>query len=257
MRVSYGLLGAGLVALITWLLTRMSRDRLSVARYRSARQSLGAVVERASADMQAPSVGGAPAEHTSSERAAPGGHRAPARVGPLRVGPQDMGPRRSRSWRHGGLAVAAGLIGVAGLLMVTLVSGDRSDPQDGSTTAPTTPQPPPASAPTTAPVPTTATVSVAEPVAFDAGQAVYPADSSVSLLIVARGPCWVGVQDADGTDGVQVTLEAGDQQVIEGDTPLRVRLGNPTVVEVVIDGTPARVPATEGQPFDLVLGDPP
>jgi hypothetical protein len=252
MRVSFGLLGLGLVALITWLLTRVSRDRLSVARYRSAREGLGAVVERASADRQTPSVGGAPAEHTSSERSAPVGHRNPARVGPLRVGPHGMGPQRSRSWRHGGLAVAAGMIGLAGLLTMKLVSGDGSDPQDGSTTV----QPPPASVPTTVLVPTTAAVSVAEPVAFDAGQAVYRAGPSVSLLIVARGPCWVGVQDAGGTDGLQVTLEAGDQQLIEGTTPLRVRLGNPTVAEVVIDGTPARVPATEGQPFDLVLGDP-
>ena len=115
---------------------------------------------------------------------------------------------------------------------------------DSATTEVTSPTPPPGSPAETTPV---------EPSSFDEQHAVFVTQGRASVKLSALGPCWVAVTRSDGTKEFQGVLQPGDQHRVEEAVPIQIRLGNPTAVDVTINGSFVRIPATPGQPFDLDL----
>jgi hypothetical protein len=141
---------------------------------------------------------------------------------------------------------------VAGLSVILVnraSSGDGDVVSLGTTTTTTTPEETTTTIETSEPAPATPVA----PSSADERGAVFATGPSVSVQLVARGRCWVGVEGGDGSQTFEGVLEPGDERRIEGAGPLQVRLGNPTAVDVFIAGTPALVPAEEGRPFDLTF----
>ena len=92
-----------------------------------------------------------------------------------------------------------------------------------------------------------------EPTVADAQQATYAVQPGTAVVVSAREPCWMGISGPDGQIVEQRTLQPGEQHQLEVGQLTVLRLGNPTGVDVLLDGSPAKVPAAPGLPFDVVL----
>jgi hypothetical protein len=104
-------------------------------------------------------------------------------------------------------------------------------------------------APESTPPPTVP--AAVEPLSATGQEATFTVPAGAVVELGASQPCWVGV--SSGGAQLQRTLQPGEHQQLQVRAPTRVRLGNPTAVDVTIAGAPADVPAAPGQPFDLVL----
>jgi hypothetical protein len=158
-----------------------------------------------------------------------------------------------------GLVLAAAAICVAVVAIGVTVLGL---PGQGSPSQPTAAgSGPPSSAahsPTTtsAGPKTTTTTAIAKPavlVSTQNGTATYQLSSaSASIVVSASGPCWLEVRANSplGQIVYEGTLEAGVRFSVTG--PAWIRLGNPPVVAVKVNGTPMTVPGGEvAEPLNL------
>jgi hypothetical protein len=233
------LLVVGAVAAAALTARVQGEDQRSVARYRDALTRLGDVAARG---------GGAPAPS-----GAPVLRPRPAAV----TTASPVARQRRRRVPRRALTAVVG-VGIAVWLAVLVAHGARTGRDEATiasrpgvpTTAPPTT---PTIAPTTTPTTTPPAPAEVVPRSADERGAVFTTGPSVSVLLVAQGRCWVGVTGEGSSEDYQVTLETGDQRRIDGAAPLEVRLGNPTAVEVFVDGVSAEVPAPEGRPFDLTF----
>jgi hypothetical protein len=142
---------------------------------------------------------------------------------------------------------------VAGVVGFTLAGGTGShgrrsalNPQTTTTRPVATPV---ASVPTT---PTTAPAT-AILVASSAGTSTYRVDASATITFRAgTGTCWVEIRQSGPYGPVLFTgdLFAGQTRDMNG--PIWVRLGNPGVIAITVNGTSISPPGmTAGEPYDL------
>ena len=149
-----------------------------------------------------------------------------------------------------GLVLAAAAICVAVVAIGVTVLGL---PGQGSPSGQIAAKPPSSAAhsPTTTAGPkvTTTTAPPAKPavlVSTQNGTATYELSSaSASIVVSASGPCWLEVRANSplGQIVYEGTLEAGVRFSVTG--PAWIRLGNPPVVAVKVNGTPMTVPGGE------------
>jgi hypothetical protein len=183
--------------------------------------------------------------------ALPGSGRS-ARDRSRSAGPTFRTSRRG-SRRHWAMAAAA-----VALLVVAAVIGFRLSGETGAhgrppaqslRGAPSRPATPVASAQT---VPTTVAPS-AVLVATSAGSSTYRVDASATISFRAvTGVCWVEVRQAGPYGPVMFTgdLLAGQYRNVNG--PVWIRLGNPGVIVLTVNGTSISPPGmTAGQPYDI------
>jgi hypothetical protein len=159
--------------------------------------------------------------------------------------------QRRRGWAAG--AAAAGVLIVAVVIGFTLAGAPGSHGRHPAS-GPTTTAPAQAVAPV-APAPTSPTTMPATAllVASSAGSSTYRVDASATITFRAgNGSCWVEIRQS-GPDGpVMFTgdLTAGQSRDMNG--PVWVRLGNPGVIAITVNGTSISPPGmTAGQPYDL------
>lgn len=76
------------------------------------------------------------------------------------------------------------------------------------------------------------------------------------LRFTAQGPCWMRAQRSDNTAVDTTTLHAGDSRELAESGPLTVRLGNPGVLDVAVDGQVLALPLQNGAAVDLHLVPP-
>jgi hypothetical protein len=84
--------------------------------------------------------------------------------------------------------------------------------------------------------------------------AVYQVGGPISVVLDASGPCWIEARRSGPTGGLlfEGTLVPGQTWTVAG--PTWLRLGNPTVVSLTVNGALVSPPATDGIPFDLQIG---
>lgn len=160
---------------------------------------------------------------------------------------------RPRPRRWVAVAAAAAVLIVAGVVGFTLAGGPGSHGRrpalSSHTTAPRQATPPVASARTS---PTTAPVT-AILVASSVGSSTYRVDASATITFRAGdGACWVQIRQTGPYGPVLFTgdLLAGQTRDVNG--PIWVRLGNPRVIAVTVNGTSISPPGmTGGKPYDL------
>ncbi len=174
----------------------------------------------------------------------------PAR--PRRQGPTFRSSKQGhRRWAAG--AVAAAVLIVAGIVGFTLAGGSGSHGRHPAlsphTTAPRHAVPPVASAQTS---PTTAPVT-AMLVASSAGSSTYRVDASATITFRAgTGTCWVEIRQTGPYGPVMFTGDLLAGQIREVNGPIWVRLGNPGVIAITVNGTLISPPGmTTGEPYDL------
>jgi hypothetical protein len=143
-----------------------------------------------------------------------------------------------------GVVVIAAVAGV----VVSLAghgSGRPSPAHVAARPAPTTTTTPPA------PPTTTATSVPVQLVATAPDQATYRVRSGAHITLSATGRCWVEIRRGTAAGAVVFsgTLVAGQTQGVAGSA--WVRLGNPAVVTVTVDGTSLSPPGLSGSPYDL------
>jgi Domain of unknown function (DUF4115) len=160
-----------------------------------------------------------------------------------------------------GLVLAAAAICVAVVAIgVTVVGlpGQSSPGAPGAarSNAPTTTAHPHTTATSAPPRTTTTTAPPVKPavlVSSQNGTATYQLRSaSASIVVTASGPCWLEVRANSplGQIVYEGTLEAGGRSTVTG--PAWIRLGNPPVVAVKVNGTPMTVPGAQvGLPLNL------
>jgi hypothetical protein len=160
-----------------------------------------------------------------------------------------------------GLVLAAAAICVAVVAIgVTVVGlpGQSSPgvPAAARSSAPTTTAHPHTTTTSVPPRTTTTTAPPAKPavlVSSQNGTATYQLRSaSASIVVSATGPCWLEVRANSplGQIVYEGTLEAGGRSTVTG--PAWIRLGNPPVVAVKVNGTPMTVPGAQvGLPLNL------
>lgn len=258
---------------------RGSLERRSVARHRATLERLGHTVAEVRRIEPAAAVAPESSRPEAADASDPaaarrsqhtGGRQARNMTGrstPLLdmapgsvLGPSSARPSsRPGGWapwkmRHPVVATGAAVGVLVGLLLgltFALVHGTNPSDEPSASSPPATPTTTVTTTTTTVPPTSTTVVS---PVLADGRSAVFAAEGPISVLVVAHGRSWVGVRNADGTSGFEDTLEPGDQQQIQGVSPLQIRLGSPTDVDVFIDGAPTQIPAQPGQPLDLTFG---
>lgn len=89
-------------------------------------------------------------------------------------------------------------------------------------------------------------------VSGDAHQATVTAAGGSAVQVTAGAPCWIQVRaGATGPVLAQSTLAAGQAATFPWQNGLWMRLGDPSVVTVSVDGRPVVLPVQAGQPIDL------
>ncbi len=73
------------------------------------------------------------------------------------------------------------------------------------------------------------------------------------VTISARGACWMQAEGADKTVIATATLQAGETKQLPGSGPMTLRLGNPGVVDVLVNGAALALPASGGAAMDVQL----
>lgn len=97
------------------------------------------------------------------------------------------------------------------------------------------------------PAPTT-TVPLGSPVSAP-GSYTYTLPAGTAVTVSATLPCWIeSAQSAGGTIQTDTVLQAG--QTASFTVPVWIRLGDPTHVKVLADGTSLQLPALSG---DLII----
>ena len=77
-----------------------------------------------------------------------------------------------------------------------------------------------------------------------------PRTPELQLQIQAIGPCWVSAS-ADGAPVVARLMDAGDTQAVAAHDEIRLRLGDPTSVSVMLNGVAGRALGNSGQAVSL------
>ncbi len=200
----------------------------------------------------------APAAARSDALAGDAGRGAPTRPRTTRARTRrrrarfgGAGRRPALTWRTAAAfgAVIVVLAGIAAAV-VALDNGTHGKPsKPPAQAAPAHPAVPPASATTT---PTTA-ASPADLVASSAGSSTYRVGPSATIAFQAvRSACWMEIRQSGPTGPVLFAgdITSGQSRVING--PAWVRLGNPGVIQVTVDGAALSPPGMSlGQPYDL------
>ncbi|HET9690342.1 MAG TPA: DUF4115 domain-containing protein [Acidimicrobiales bacterium] len=184
-----------------------------------------------------------PAGHPTAGRD-PGGRRPAAR----------RAPRTRRPAARTSL-----LVGAAAALAVT--GGAAALIAGGGTGRPATPAAPPDAAPARpaatvpAPSPTTTAPPPVSLASSSPAGSVYTVTGPVTIAITAADASWVQVRSG-GPSGAVISeglLAAGRTETVPA--PVWIRLGNPTGVTVVVNGTPVRAPSlVSGRPTNLQFG---
>jgi hypothetical protein len=173
-----------------------------------------------------------------------------------RRGPPTFRTSKPTQRRWGAGVAAAALVIVAAVVGLTLAGafgshGRRPAPSSHTTSPPPTTAAPVASAPTS---PTTA-APTAMLVASSAGSSTYRVDASATITFRAgTGTCWVEIRQSGRYGPVMFSgdLLAGQSRAVNG--PIWVRLGNPSVITVTVNGAPISPPGmTTGEPYDLMF----
>jgi hypothetical protein len=209
-----------------------------------------------SSSLAAPQPAGTPSNQASFDRPEPQGT-----------------DRERRVAAHALVAAAVALIVAGGAVYVALAShkspaGLASGPGTATTrpaqgpSRSTTPSSAASTTPATSGTPsTTATTQPTtsthprpvELISAVGGTDTYQLTSrTASIVVTARGPCWVEVRAGSPAGQVvtEETLEAGQQAKVTG--PAWIRLGDPPNASVTVDGTPTTVPgAQSGVPLNL------
>jgi hypothetical protein len=180
----------------------------------------------------------------------PGAEAARRTTRPLRA------PRRWRPAPPSRALVAAltalVLVGGIGLVLALVSSGPDRSTSERRTRPRAEPKPTTSSTSTTS-----STLPRAAVLGSDGGAvtiSVPAADYVVRLT--AHGSCWMRVQRPDDTVLDTTTLRNGDVREVAGSGPLTVRLGNPGVVDLAVDGEVLTLPARPGAPVDVRLVPP-
>lgn len=174
-----------------------------------------------------------------------------------------MRPRRNRGWRRPiaprpAVFVAATvlvLVGAVGLVLV-LVSSDGTT---NGTPARQAGRPRSKAAPHPSSTSTTSTTAPRGAVVVGTQAGVITVSvpaGGYRLKLTAHGPCWMRAQRSDNTVVATTTLHAGDSRELAESGALTVRLGNPTVVDVAVDGQVLALPLPNGAAVDLHLVPP-
>jgi hypothetical protein len=74
-----------------------------------------------------------------------------------------------------------------------------------------------------------------------------------TVTVAARGACWMQAEGADKTVLVTTTLQSGDSKAIPGSGPMTLRLGNPGMVDVQVNGQALALPTSGGAAMDVQL----
>ncbi len=181
---------------------------------------------------------------------APTGERATAPVS-VRSLPAARGSseRASRMW----MFVGGGLLALAAVAAVLLALG-QSDSSGGSGDKGRAADHPSTSTSTSTST-TTTTVAPAltvGPLEHGTVTVSMPA-GAYTVTVAARGACWMQAQGADQTVIVTTTLQSGDSKEIPGSGPMTLRLGNPGVADVQVNGAALTLPASGGAAMNVQL----
>jgi hypothetical protein len=90
-------------------------------------------------------------------------------------------------------------------------------------------------------------------VTSSAGSSTYRVGSSATISIRATtGTCWVEIRQSGPNGSVIFTGDIYSGQSKEINGPVWVRMGNPTVIAIAVDGTSISPPGmSAGEPYDL------
>jgi hypothetical protein len=141
---------------------------------------------------------------------------------------------------------------VAGLVGFVLAQngGSHGRPRPPATQAA---PPKPTNPATTAPTTPTTTAPPAALVATSTGTSTYRVGASAIITFRANnGTCWVEIRQAGPSGPVTFTgdILAGQSRAIS--SPVWVRLGNPGVMAITVNGTSISPPGmAPGEPYDL------
>jgi hypothetical protein len=75
-----------------------------------------------------------------------------------------------------------------------------------------------------------------------------------TVQFIARGIVWMQLL-ADDASPVDITLRNGERYRASAAQTLKVRLGNPTLVDVLYNDVPVSLPGKPGVPLDVVFPD--
>jgi cytoskeletal protein RodZ len=177
------------------------------------------------------------------------------------LGAAPRGPRRSQSnvvHRLGRIGlVALGLL--LGLLLLSALWAAIGPDDDGGSidppvTRPTTPQAASPPLPQTPAGPQVAATPPLAPTSNDTEGAVYAVGRpAFTVTVVATGRSWLQMRSEDGGEILyEGTLEPGQTQAVPATTgALWMRIGDQSVVGIMVDGTPLVIPGEAGLPYNV------
>jgi hypothetical protein len=155
------------------------------------------------------------------------------------------------------LTVAAVLLLVAGALGAVAQVVGRGDSVDAPSGGSRSSAAAPPTTITTRPPTTSTTRAIATAVATGEDTiAVSVPSGAYEVALAARDDCWIHVQPA-GAEPEEATIEAGDRRTFRASGPTTLRLGNPAVVDVSVDGRALTLPLEDGDPVDIELAPAP
>jgi RodZ C-terminal domain len=152
------------------------------------------------------------------------------------------------------IAAAALVLAVVGLVIAG-IPPERS--RDGTPARHAGSRPRSRTAPTTAPTTSTTTPPGAAVVGAQGGVITISVPLvAYRLTFTAHGSCWMRAELPDNTVVDTTTLQSGDSRELAESGPLTVRLGNPGVVDVAVDGQVLVLPVQNGVAVDLHFAPP-
>lgn len=174
--------------------------------------------------------------------------------GELKPPPTPARPDTGHRSRPVGLTRRAILAAAACLVIVTIAAsafdfGDRAGRE-----APTTATNPRTTTETAAPTTTEPSGPPPAPVLVrsDVDGAEYRLTGGFGVEIHATDTLYVRVDDADGTTLFEAILEPGQEHPVLSTGPIRVRVGNASNAQILINATPIPLPATSS-PYNIDL----
>ncbi len=234
--------------------TRVSKRPVHQGRGRGARLAA-----------EARTVDGVPRKPSSGEvRGGEGTAEGPGALGPSRSAAKrrSAGSKRDPVLLAGVGAVAVSLVAVGTAAVVSTYStgsANGSGNANGSGSAKgvghghrkgKSPSRPAASPRPPSPLPV-----ALSPVSVSQGLAVYNVPlRSYYVTVVTSGPCWVEEQSGPNTTVLwQRVMQAGNRRTMQITGTLWLRLGNPPLAAVTLNGRPLSFPSAGGVPVDLYL----
>jgi cytoskeletal protein RodZ len=162
-------------------------------------------------------------------------------------GPVSLGPASRRSLVIAGMAVVT----VVAILVVIAASHGKPTHRAAATATTTTAHPRATQPnPTTTQPAATTTVPLVKASRTAANTFTVAKPTYTIVVQTSTGICWVDMRDPSGTALFSGTLAVGQSQQVTASS-VTMRLGNPAVIAITVDGTAVPIDLTRGSPLIL------